>query len=233
MNNLDYDHIPIPINRDNKVIVQRSAIKIDEICRRVIKGKGTKYKLVKRLFFDMMTPFFAMMGKPVISALKLKAMEPEESNLDCRELIPLQTLADKRDNTTDVPHDYIELAAPVKTRYLKLTNYHVPSGTFALAGLRVFGNGGGQAPSKVNDFKIERSEKDRCVAKINWAKNPDAVGYNINFGYAPDKLYHTYQVIDNDSVTINSLSSFQKYYFSIDAFNENGVTKADSTIEVK
>ena len=34
--------------------------------------------------------------------------------------------------------DYIELSKPVKARYIKLTNYKVPSGTFAISGLRVF-----------------------------------------------------------------------------------------------
>ena len=70
-----------------------------------------------------------------------------------------QTLADKTQNKTDVPHDYIELRTPIKARYIRLTNYQMPSGTFAIAGFRVFGNGGGTAPSKMDDFKIDRSIK--------------------------------------------------------------------------
>ena len=49
-------------------------------------------------------------------------------------------LVDKSKNNTDVPHDYIELEKPVKTRYIRLENIHVPTGKFAISGLRVFGN---------------------------------------------------------------------------------------------
>jgi hypothetical protein len=45
-----------------------------------------------------------------------------------------KTLADKTQSKTDVPHDYLELKTAVKARYIKLTNFKVPSGTFALAG---------------------------------------------------------------------------------------------------
>ena len=42
-------------------------------------------------------------------------------------------LVDKSKNKTDVPHDYIELATPVKTRYLKLVNIRMPTGKFAIS----------------------------------------------------------------------------------------------------
>jgi xylan 1,4-beta-xylosidase len=136
-----------------------------------------------------------------------------------------KTLTNKTNNTTDVPHDYIELHSPVKARYIKLTNYHVPDGTFALAGLRIFGNGGGMNPPVVENLKVTRSETDPCVVKLNWTKTPNTVGYNIRFGSKKDKLYHNYQVFNVDSLTIRSLNANQEYYFSIDAFNENGITK--------
>ncbi|MEJ2054383.1 MAG: discoidin domain-containing protein [Calditrichaceae bacterium] len=141
-------------------------------------------------------------------------------------------LADKTNNKTDIPHDYIEIINPVKARFVRLTNYHMPSGTFALAGLRVFGNGGGEAPSAVNGFKIDRLETDRCIANLNWEKSPDATGVNIYFGNNKDKLYHNYQVIGADSVTIRSLNSLLKYYFSIEAFNENGISERSESIGV-
>ncbi|NUN71039.1 MAG: family 43 glycosylhydrolase, partial [Bacteroidetes bacterium] len=55
-------------------------------------------------------------------------------------------LADKRANTKDVPHDYIHLPKPLSARYIRMENIHVPTGTFALSGLRVFGMGSGAAP---------------------------------------------------------------------------------------
>jgi len=144
-----------------------------------------------------------------------------------------KTLADKTQNKTDVPHDYTELIIPVEARYIKLTNYRVPGGTFALSGLRVFGIGGGNTPAKVENFNFLRAESDRCKVKLKWTQKRDAVGYNIRYGVQKDKLYHNYQVLATDSVTIGSLNSNAKYYFTIDAFNENGIAKGKTIIEVK
>jgi len=141
-------------------------------------------------------------------------------------------LVDKTQNTLDAPHDYIELTKPVKARYLKLTNYRVPDGTFAITGFRIFGNGSGKAPSPVKNLNVKRVNSDRCIVKLNWTKNSDAVGYNIRFGMQKDKLYHNYQVFDTDSLTIRSLNSKEKYYFTIDAFNENGITKGKNLAEI-
>jgi xylan 1,4-beta-xylosidase len=144
-----------------------------------------------------------------------------------------KTLADKTKNTTvDAPHDYIELKAPVQARYICLTNYRMPDGTFALAGLRVFGNAGGKAPTSVENLDMVRDASDRAVVKLNWTATAGAVGYNIRYGAAKDKLYQTYQVLGTNSLTIGSLNSLQKYYFTIDAFNESGVTKGKKVIEL-
>jgi len=143
-----------------------------------------------------------------------------------------KVLSDKTQNKTDVPHDYIELKKPIKARYVRLTNYRVPDGTFALAGLRIFGNAGGKAPSVAQGLTAVRSENDPAVVKLNWDKLPGAIGYNIRYGVAKDKLYQTYQVLGTESVKIGSLNARQKYYFTIDAFNENGISKGKKIIEL-
>jgi formate hydrogenlyase subunit 6/NADH:ubiquinone oxidoreductase subunit I/flavodoxin len=89
MNNLDYDHIPIPINRNHEVIINKSKAKVDDICYRIIKKKGTKYKAVKGLFYLVMTPVYKLMQQPVTNELKKKAKEPEDTKLKYFELIPL------------------------------------------------------------------------------------------------------------------------------------------------
>jgi len=141
-------------------------------------------------------------------------------------------LADKTQNKTDVPHDYIQLAVPIKARYVRLTNYHVPDGTFALAGLRIFGNGQVNKSQKVKNFDVTRTQGDRREVKLKWDKNLDAVGYNIRYGTQADKLYHNYQVLGTDSLTIRSLNRFQKYYFTIDVFNECDINKGSKIVEV-
>lgn len=89
MNNLEYDHIPIPITRDQAVIISRSKIKIDDICYRIIKKKGTKYKFAKMLFNLLMAPLYKMIRQPVTNALIEKAKEPLDTKLKYYELMPL------------------------------------------------------------------------------------------------------------------------------------------------
>jgi xylan 1,4-beta-xylosidase len=73
-------------------------------------------------------------------------------------------LIDKSNNKTDVPHDYIELQKPVKAKFIKLENIHMPTGKFAISGLRVFGNGNGERPGTVKDFMVLRTAKDKRSA---------------------------------------------------------------------
>lgn len=89
MNNLDYDHIPIPIVRDSGVIINKSKNKIDQICERIISNKGTKYELAKRLFYLVMLPLYKMMQKSIIDDLREKAKVPIGSTLQYFELVPL------------------------------------------------------------------------------------------------------------------------------------------------
>ena len=63
-------------------------------------------------------------------------------------------LVDKSKNITDVPHDYIELSQPVEARYIKLENIHLPTGKFAISGLRVFGSGHGSKPDAVSQISL-------------------------------------------------------------------------------
>jgi len=133
-------------------------------------------------------------------------------------------IADKTLSKADVPDEYLQLSAPVRARYIRLTNYHVPDGKFAISGLRVFGKGIGKAPQPVTSFTARRDTDARNV-KLIWKKSPHSIGYNVRFGTQPNKLYENYQVLNTDSLTIHSLNRLKPYYFAIDAFNENGITK--------
>ena len=144
-----------------------------------------------------------------------------------------KTFVDKRTNRTDVPHDYIEFEAPISARYIRLTNEHVPGGNFSISDLRVFGKGNGKLPQIVSSFRAIRDIADGRIVTLTWKRNKDATGYNIRYGIQPDKLYLNYQVLNTDSVTIRSLRGQQAYYFSIDAFNENGITKGKKIISIK
>jgi hypothetical protein len=141
-----------------------------------------------------------------------------------------KTLVDKSTNKEDVPHDYIQLQQPVKSRHIRIVNHKVPSGKFSLSGLRVFGKGNKEAPEAVPSITVEKM-KDRRSVQLKWNKIEGATGYNIRFGIHKDKLYQNYLVYEKNSVTINALNAEKMYFFSIDSFNENGVTRNELKIE--
>ena len=89
MNNMDYEHIPIPIIKDQEVIIKKSKNKIDDICYRITEKRGASFKFAKILFVSLLTPLYKLMQKPVINTLKEKAKEPADSELKYFELIPL------------------------------------------------------------------------------------------------------------------------------------------------
>ncbi len=133
-------------------------------------------------------------------------------------------MVDKSKNTTDVPHDYIELPNPVQTRYLRLVNIHMPTGKFAISGFRIFGSGSGEKPKVVNDFMVLRTEKDKRSAWIKWSPVDNAYAYNIYMGTEPDKLYNTIMVYGANEYWLKTMDKEKTYYFTIEAINENGIS---------
>jgi xylan 1,4-beta-xylosidase len=143
-----------------------------------------------------------------------------------------KTLVDKRHNNTDVPHDYVELPAPVNVRYIRLENVHMPTGKFAISGLRVFGKGAGPLPDTVKQFIVLRTEKDKRSAWIKWSPVDNAYGYNIYFGTAPDKLYNSIQVYDANDYWFKVMDKEKTYYFAIESLNENGTSPRTAVIKI-
>lgn len=142
-------------------------------------------------------------------------------------------LVDKSNNKTDVPHDYVQLQKPVQARFIKLENIHMPTGKFAISGLRVFGNGNGAKPSPVEGFIVLRTEKDKRSAFIKWGPVDNAFAYNIYYGTHPEKLYTSIMVHSNNEYWMKAMDSQKTYYYCIEAINENGVSERSKVIEVK
>jgi hypothetical protein len=101
----------------------------------------------------------------------------------------------------------------------------------AVSDIRVFGNGGGNTPETPKNLEAKRDTDERN-AFIKWEKVEGAVGYNILWGIAPDKLYQTYQIWADEpsEKEIRALNVGVKYYFAIEAFNENGVSKVSEVL---
>ncbi len=144
-----------------------------------------------------------------------------------------EVLVDKRKNRTDVPHDYLELPKPLQTRYLKIENYHMPSGKFALSGFRVFGKGPGAVPDTVQRFIALRGKSEPRNVWLRWQQSNDATGYTIRFGITPDKLYGNIMVYGKNEYYFSGMDRDLPYYFQIEAFNENGVGKRTGVMQVE
>lgn len=144
-----------------------------------------------------------------------------------------QVLVDKSTNKKDVPHDYIELEKPIQARFIKMENIHIPSGKFAISGLRVFGNGNGVKPEPVKDFYVLRTEKDKRSAWLKWSPVDNAYAYNISFGTDPDKLYTTIMVHDANDYYYKGMDSKKTYYYKIEAINENGVSISSKIVKAE
>ena len=127
---------------------------------------------------------------------------------------------------TDTPHDYIEFEAPFNARYVRLQNKeYTVSENFSIRDLRIFGYGLGHKPHAVNDFTVLRDEADPCKASLSWNAVSNAQGYIVRFGIAKDKLYNNFQVMGKNTLEITGLNRNVTYYFTVDSFNENGVTQ--------
>ena len=96
----------------------------------------------------------------------------------------------------------------------------------------MFGLGEGKAPQKVKKLNLERQADRRDIA-ISWTPVKGAQGYNVLWGIAPDKLYSSWMVYDANELFMKSLTVDQDYYFSIEAFNENGVSERTEVQHVK
>lgn len=133
-------------------------------------------------------------------------------------------LHDKTTNTEYLLNDYIEFKTVARAKYLKITNYNVPEGVFAISELRIFGQGAHRKPKKINELKVVRDYRDPQTVKLFWKKQPRTTGYNIRYGIDKEKLYHSYQVSKSTKITIHCPDKNKAYWFQVDAYNENGVS---------
>lgn len=132
-------------------------------------------------------------------------------------------IEDKRHADTDLAHDLVVREEGMLIRFVRLTVMEMPFGQNAcVSGLRIFGVSNISVPHIVRLVRIERSSDGRDVY-VEWTG--DAMGYNVLWGHAPDKLYHCKQVLSKKQTSIGALVAGQKYWLRIDSFNEGGMTE--------
>ncbi|RIA08673.1 F5/8 type C domain-containing protein [Flavobacteriaceae bacterium MAR_2010_72] len=143
-----------------------------------------------------------------------------------------QTVVDRSNSDKDAPNAYIVLNKPVDAKYVRYNNVKVPGANFAMSDFRVFGLGLGKVPAKVKGFNIKR-QTDRRDASFSWDPVAGAQGYNIRWGIAPDKLYQSWLVYDTNEHFMRCLDRDTPYYFSIEAFNENGISEKSDILFIE
>ncbi|WP_439185612.1 family 43 glycosylhydrolase [Carboxylicivirga taeanensis] len=143
-----------------------------------------------------------------------------------------QTVVDRSNSYKDTPNAYIVLNQPVEAKYVRYNNVKVPGKNLAISEIRVFGKGFGKKPSPVKGFTVQR-EEDRRNITLKWSPVKGAQGYNIRWGIAPDKLYQSWLIYDDTEHFMRCLDRDTEYYFSIEAFSENGISSYTKPIQVK
>jgi len=145
-----------------------------------------------------------------------------------------QTLPPLPGKKRDRPNAYIELPGAISARYVRYEHLHIGSPNLAISDIRIFGKSDGPAPETPTHLQAGR-DADPRNAFVTWQEVPGAVGYNILWGIAPDKLYSVYQVWADQRPRqeIRALTLGQKYSFAIEAFNESGVSKPSETVNIE
>ena len=132
-------------------------------------------------------------------------------------------IEDKSQADTDLSHDLIVREAGFDARYLRLSRMVVPYGQPpCVSGLRVFGLGGGTAPLQPRFSAVRSSDLDMTV---EIEPQQDALGWNVLFGSAPEKLYHSDMVFTPGACRVGALVRGREYWVRVDAFNESGITR--------
>ena len=135
-----------------------------------------------------------------------------------------ELLVDASFTEEDRSHPYHILPAGTRFRYLRVTAAELPYGSrFALSGLRVFGLDAGEKPKAVPECRVK--ELDSMTAVLNWEPAEGAVGYNVRYGIAPEKLYTSYLLYEKSELLLTGLNAGQEYFVCVDSFNESGVTE--------
>ncbi len=127
-------------------------------------------------------------------------------------------------NEEDRPHAYIELTKPVQARFIRFRNKFYHNKYLAIGEFRVFGNGNGKTPNAPRNFKVVRQEDPRN-AVLTWDEVKDSQGYVIYWGLAEDRLNNSAMIYNQNDYELRALNIGVNYYFQVEAFNENGISK--------
>jgi len=137
-----------------------------------------------------------------------------------------EVIADRSNADTDLSHEYLPFEDGISYRFLKLTILAVPYGQApAVSGIRVFGLGEGELPAVAKNVSASVDENGMDMT-VRFDKG-DAIGANILWGFAPDRLYHSCLTYGLSERHIGALVAGEPVFIRVDTFNEKGVTAGE------
>jgi xylan 1,4-beta-xylosidase len=148
-----------------------------------------------------------------------------------------RVFADLSDSDRDRPNAYVEGDRPVDARYIRYEHGEVAGAHLAISDLRVFGTSDGLAPARPTDVRVQRGADTRN-ATVHIAPVVGALGYNIRWGVAPDRLFLTYQIYGDDlrelgdRLEVRALNTGVDYWFPVEAFSPSGVSPLSRVVAV-
>jgi hypothetical protein len=140
-------------------------------------------------------------------------------------------IIDRTQNTRDMPHELIVLDETKETRFLRITNSKLMDGKFSISGFRIFGKGNGNAPGEISGLQAKRNTYDKRRFQLTWKKEPNADGYLVRWGIKADRLNNA-TVIYTNHLEAGYFNRDSPYYFSVEAFNENGVSAGKTGMKI-
>ncbi|MBR3284722.1 MAG: family 43 glycosylhydrolase [Bacteroidales bacterium] len=140
-------------------------------------------------------------------------------------------LFDKSENLEDFPHELLVCQKPVKARYIRIQNCSQLDGKFSLFDLRVFGFAPGKAPAEPDGIVVARVG-DRRNIQVSWESVPGATGYILRWGTEEDEMYFGCESKES-TLKLGCFNADTDYYFTVDAFNESGVTRSTRVVHVE
>ena len=148
-----------------------------------------------------------------------------------------RVFADLSDSERDRPNAYVEGEQPVDARFIRYEHGEVAAAHLAISDLRVFGTSDEPAPATPSTVTVERGA-DQRNATVRFDPVPGALGYNVRWGTAPDRLFLTYQVYADDlrdrggQLEVRALNTGVDYWFAVEAFSPGGVSELSDVVAV-
>lgn len=140
-----------------------------------------------------------------------------------------KTILDYSKNQKDMPHAYLELENDVEARYVRYEHVYCSNKYLAISELRVFGLGKESKPKMPSNFKVIR-QIDRRNANLTWDPVKDATGYVIYWGISKEHLNLSALMYDQPNYELRALNTDPGYYYQVEAFNENGISKRSNIL---